>query len=94
MIKYINWLRYLRFCITTFIVVMCSSCGGNSDRLLSGLDEAIENREVYTNEFVNRMDSIKTMYRSAETNSERWKYADAIFKEYVHFSLDSAPTTP
>lgn len=90
MIKNINCLRYLRFCITTFIVVLCSSCGVNSDRLLSGLDEAIENREVYTNEFVNRMDSIKTMYLSAETNSERWKYADAMFKEYVHFSLDSA----
>lgn len=90
MIKGINWLGQLRFIMTTFAVVMCSSCGVNSDRLLSDLDQAIENREVYVKEFVKKIDSIKTMYRTAETNGEKWKYADTLFKEYIHFSLDSA----
>lgn len=54
------------------------------------LDEAMENRDAYRQEFLHGVDSVRTLYAAAEGDSLKWAYANEMFGEYIHYSLDSA----
>ena len=87
-----NYIRGGQIIIALFTVLIAfvTSCSNTTDRALLLLDEAIENRDVYRQEFNSRMDSCKRMYAIAEDESEKWELANEMFKEYAHFSIDSA----
>ena len=72
------------------LIALLSSCSTALERSLADLDATMENREVYLQEFNVKMDSIRMMYSEAEEESVKWDLANVMFKEYVHFSLDSA----
>ena len=79
------------FLIVLAVVVTCmASCSSESDSALAELDKVMENKEAYIHDFVKKMNSVRTMYDLSESDAQKWVYADNLFKEYIHFSLDSA----
>ena len=90
MVKNIKWGGRI---IVAFIAVMSgflSSCCTPVDKALENLDAVMERKDVYRQNFLEKTDSLRALYEKAGESSEKWQYADALFKEYIHYSLDSA----
>ena len=72
----------------TFMVL--SACRTDIDMALDELDKAMADRDVHRQQFHERTDALKSMYDKVEGDSLKWEYANLMFQEYIHFSLDSA----
>lgn len=78
--------------ITILISSICllCSCSTDMDKALDELDRMMENRHHYRQEFHAKADSLKLLYDAAEEDTLKWKYANSLFQEYIHYSLDSS----
>ena len=88
--KNISWGGQCLLSVFAVIVICLASCSSESDSALAELDKVMENKEAYIHDFVKKMNSVRTMYDLSESDAQKWVYADNLFKEYIHFSLDSA----
>lgn len=71
------------------IGLLCS-CSTDMDRALDELDRMMESRHHYRQEFLAKADSLKLLYDAAEEDTLKWKFANSLFQEYIHYSLDSS----
>ena len=70
--------------------LLLSACSSEVERALDDLDAAMNAKDIYREEFLDRMSSVRVSYLEAETDSLKWEYASCLFDEFMHYSLDSA----
>ena len=66
------------------------SLGNQNDSLLNELDKIIIERNIYHNERQQRIDKYKQSLNNNDDNKIKYKYADLLFLEYLHYQADSA----
>jgi len=83
----------LSYRLTGWVLVCLSvlSCARTPvDQALDELDAAIGQRGAYVEAFERQNDSLRTLYKNAESDSVRWALSSRLYQAYHHFSVDSA----
>ena len=68
------------------------SCKNDVAKALDDLDSALESKEVYRQEFFKKLSIVRDSISVVNNDSLKWKYANKLFNEFIHYSLDSAST--
>ncbi len=68
------------------VVVACQS---DEHAALGELETVIARGDTYRKSFLEGTAAIRGKFDAADTDSLKWVYADRLFNEYIHFSLDS-----
>ena len=75
--------------LTLAIAISCKNDVANA---LDDLDAALESKEVYRQEFLKKLSIVRDSMSVVNNDSLKWKYANKLFNEFIHYSLDSAST--
>lgn len=69
---------------------VCGAARVNLDSLYHVLDLTIDSANYYYEKKMNHIDKLKSLYRNAKTDAERFDFAKKLYQEYVPFANDSA----
>ena len=79
---------YFSLILCTF-ALMQGGCMSDENAALRDLEKVIAQGDTYRKSFLEDMAAIRGKFDAADTDSLKWEYADRLFNEYIHFSLDS-----
>lgn len=79
---------YFSLILCTF-ALMQGGCMSDENAALRDLEKVIAQGDTYRKSFLEDMAAIRGKFDVADTDSLKWVYADRLFDEYIHFSLDS-----
>lgn len=86
-------MKYFSLLILLFIRASFSVAQHSSEELLSELVTAIENKDVYISERINRIDALKKQfYKHQSYDTIKFNLATRVYEEYRVFKYDSAFT--
>ena len=79
---------YLSLILCTF-ALMQGGCMSDENAALRDLETVIAQGDTYRKSFLEGTAAIREKFDAADMDSLKWVYADRLFNEYIHFSLDS-----
>lgn len=75
--------------IISLAMLVVVACQSDESAALRDLEKVIAQGDTYRKSFLVGTAAIRGKYDAANTDSLKWVYADRLFNEYLHFSLDS-----